>query len=207
MKPLITALLVSASVLLIGEAAGAASLASGQKLKVHVDPKMVDAETAALWQRFGSWCAIAEWQPAVKKCEASKEGDNVFRTLTLENGGKIKEKLLDETPTSYRYSIIESPLPVKNYEAQFSITLNPAAPGEVNVEWYATYDPADGKSEKSARALIDGSFKDGIAKIKVKLGDKASGAPARLDCARYLPAAGITIGVPCDQYGNGLKGR
>ncbi len=107
MQPLIVALLVSASVLLSSAAAGAASLASGQKLKVKVDPNKVDVETAALWQHFGGWCAIAEWQPAVKKCEESKEGDNVFRTLTLGNGGKIKEKLLDETLTSYRYSIIE----------------------------------------------------------------------------------------------------
>ena len=199
MKLLITALLVSVSVLLSSAPAGAANLASGQKLEVQVDPKKLDVETAALWQRFGGWCAIAEWQPAVKKCEESKEGDNVFRTLTLGNGGKIKEKLLDETPTSYRYSIIESPLPVKNYEAQFSITPDVAAPDEVNIEWYATYDAADGKTEKVARAFIDGSFKDGIANIKAKLGDKASGTPARLDCARYLPAAGITIAVPCDQ--------
>ena len=166
MKPLITALLVSASALLCSAPAGAASLASGQKLKVRVDPKKVEVETAALWQRFGGWCAIAEWQPAVKKCGESKEGDNVFRTLTLGNGGKIKEKLLAETPTSYRYSIIESPLPVKNYEAQFSITPDDAAPGEVNIEWYATYDAADGKAEKVAHAAIDGSFKDVIANIK-----------------------------------------
>ena len=198
MQPLIVALLVSASVLLSSAAAGAASLASGQKLKVKVDPNKVDVETAALWQHFGGWCAIAEWQPAVKKCEESKEGDNVFRTLTLGNGGKIKEKLLDETLTSYRYSIIESPLPVKNYEAQFSITPDVAAPGVVSIEWYATYDAADGKAEKVARAFIDGSFKDGIANIKTKLGDIASGTPARLDCARYLPAAGTTIAVPCD---------
>jgi hypothetical protein len=77
MKLLITALLVSVSVLLSSAPAGAANLASGQKLEVRVDPKKLDVETAALWQRFGGWCAIAEWQPAVKKCEESKEGDNV----------------------------------------------------------------------------------------------------------------------------------
>ena len=35
--------------------AGAANLASGQKLEVRVDPKKLDVETAALWQRFGGW--------------------------------------------------------------------------------------------------------------------------------------------------------
>ncbi len=153
--------------------ADAASLASGKKLEVKVDPKKVDAETAALWQRFGGWCAIAEWHPAVKKCEETKEGDDVFRTLTLGDGGKIKEKLLDKTPTSYRYAIVESPLPVKNYEAQFSVVPDDDDEDEVNIVWAATYDAADGKEDKDARGAIDGVFKDGIASLKGKIGDKA----------------------------------
>jgi polyketide cyclase/dehydrase/lipid transport protein len=199
MKSLITALLVSSSLILVSEVADAANLASGKKLEVKVDPKKIGEETTALWQRFGGWCAIAEWQPAVKKCEETKEGSNVFRTLTLGDGGKIKEKLLNKTPTSYRYAIVESPLPVKNYEAQFSVVPDDDHADEVNIVWAATYDAADGKNEKDARSLIDGSFKDGIASIKAKLGDKASGKPATLDCARYMPTAGITVAVPCDQ--------
>ena len=39
--------------------------------------------------------------------------------------------------------------------------------------WAATYDAADGKDDKEARKTIDGIFKDGIASIKGKLGDKA----------------------------------
>jgi hypothetical protein len=168
----ITALLLSAALLPLAGGAKAASLTSGKKLEVHVDEAKVEDEKKALWAQFGGWCAIAEWHPAVKSCEETKEGDAEFRTLTLQDGGKIKEKLLDRGPASYRYAIIESPLPVKNYEAQFTVTPDDDDLDEVNIVWAATYDAADGKEDGEARKTIDGIFKDGIGNIKAKLGDK-----------------------------------
>ncbi len=172
MKLPIIALLLSASLLPLAGGAKAASIASGKKLEVHVDEAKVEDEKKALWAQFGGWCAIAEWHPAIKTCEESKEGDVEYRTLTLQDGGKIKEKLLDKGPASYRYEIVESPLPVKNYEAQFSVTPDDDDLDEVNIVWAATYDPADGKEAADARKTIDGIFKDGIGNIKTKLGDK-----------------------------------
>ena len=151
MKSLFTALVVSCALAALCSAASAASLTSGKKLEVKVDPAKVAEETAALWDRFGGWCAIAEWHPAVKSCEEIKEGDDTYRTLTLQDGGVIKEKLLDKSGVSYRYAIVESPLPVKNYEAQFSVVPDDDDEDEVNVVWAATYDAADGKDDKEAR--------------------------------------------------------
>ena len=172
MKSLITTLLVACALIALGGAVEAASLTSSKKLEVNVDPAKVEAETAALWDRFGGWCAIAEWHPAVKTCEESKEGDDVYRTLTLQDGGKIKERLLDKSGVSYRYAIVESPLPVKNYEAQFSVVPDDDDEDEVNIVWAATYDAADGKDDKEARKTIDGIFKDGIGNIEKLLGGK-----------------------------------
>jgi hypothetical protein len=175
MRAVFTAVLAGCAVGALSLSAQAASLTTGKKLEVKIDPKKVDEEKKALWDRFGGWCAIAEWHPAVKSCTESKEGDAEFRTLTLADGGKIKEKLLDKSGTSYRYAIVESPLPVKNYEAQFSVTPDDDDEDEINIVWAATYDAADGKEDKEARKTIDGIFKDGIASIKEKLGDKAGG--------------------------------
>ena len=94
MKLPITALLLSAAFLPFAGGAHAASLTSGKKLEIHVDEAKVEDEKKALWAQFGGWCAIAEWHPAIKSCEESKEGDAEYRTLTLQDGGKIKEKLL-----------------------------------------------------------------------------------------------------------------
>jgi len=173
MKLPITALLLSSVALLpLAGAAQAASLTTGKKMEIRVDEDKVEAERQALWERFGGWCAIAEWHPAVKTCEESKEGDAEFRTLTLQDGGVIKEKLVDRRGTSYQYEIVESPLPVKNYNAQFSVTPDDDDLDEVNIVWAATYDAADGKDDKEARNTIDGIFKDGIDSIKGKLGDR-----------------------------------
>jgi hypothetical protein len=73
---------------------------------------------------------------------------------------------------SYRYSIVESPLPVKNYEAQFSVTPDDDDLDEINVVWSSTYDAADGKEDKEARSTIDGIFKAGIDSIKATYGKK-----------------------------------
>lgn len=173
MRRPLTALMLAAGALAVGTAgASAASLVSAKKLELNVDETKTEAERKALWEKVGGWCAIKEWHPAVAACDESKEGEDTFRTLTLKDGGKIKEKLVDTGTTSYRYIILESPFPVKNYEAQFSVTPDDDDLDEINVVWSATYDPADGKDDKEARAAIDGVFKAGIDSIKATYGTK-----------------------------------
>jgi Polyketide cyclase / dehydrase and lipid transport len=153
--------------------ANAASLAVGKKLELKVDPAKMKEERARLWTQFGGWCAIKDWHPAVVSCEESTEGDSKVRLLTLKDGGKIKEKLLDVKPNFYRYEILESPLPVKNYQAQFALTPDDDDEDEINFAWSAVFDPADGKTEKEAHDVIDGIFKAGLDNIKTMAGTKA----------------------------------
>jgi hypothetical protein len=171
MKTTIAAAVLTGAALVLGAVtASAASLVSAKKLEVDVDEAKVEAERAALWEKIGGWCAISEWHPAIAKCEASKEGETEFRTLTLKDGGVIKERLLERGNATYKYEIIESPLPVKNYSAQFSVTPDDDDLDEINVLWSATYD-ANGKEDKEARKVIDGIFKDGMDSIKAKYAD------------------------------------
>lgn len=162
-------LVTTISVLGVATAAHAAGLTSGKKLEIDVDAKKVAEEGAAIWAKVGGWCAISDWHPAVAKCEESKDGADEFRTLTLKDGGVIKEKLVSKTDKSYKYQIVEGPLPVKNYEAQFSLTPDDDDEDEVNLVWAATYDAADGKDAKEARKVIDGIFKAGMDSLKDKV--------------------------------------
>jgi len=171
MKKLINCLVAGAMLALVSVPAIAASVAVGKKLEVNVDPKKMNEEKAALWAKFGGWCAIKDWHPAIASCEESMEGDAKFRTLTLKDGGgKIKEKLLESVDGRYKYAIIESPLPVKNYEAQFALTPDDDDEDEINFAWSATFDPADGKTAKEARGVIDGIFDAGLDNIKKMTG-------------------------------------
>ena len=149
----------------------AASLAVGKKLELKVDPQKMNEERAALWQKFGGWCAIKDWHPAIANCEESTEGDAKIRVLTLKDGGKIKEKLLDEQPNFYRYEILESPLPVKNYQAQFALTPDDDDEDEINFAWSAVFD-ANAAPDKEAHDTIEGIFKTGLDNIKVMAATK-----------------------------------
>ena len=155
----------------VAGSANAASIAVGKKLELKVDPKNMAAEQERLWKQFGGWCAIKDWHPAVASCEESTEDGAKVRVLTLEGGGTIKEKLLDEKPNFYRYEILESPLPVKNYQAQFALTPDDDDEDEINFAWSATFD-ANGKTNKEAHDAIDGIFKAGLDKIKTMAGTK-----------------------------------
>jgi hypothetical protein len=166
MKQVVATVIVGGVMLAVGTmAADAASLVSAKKLEINVEEAKVEAERKALWAKIGGWCAIADWHPAIAKCESSKDGDVEFRTLTLKSGGVIKEKLLETGTASYKYEIIESPLPVKNYTAMFSVTPDDDNLDEINVLWSATFD-ANGKEDKEARGVIDGIFKAGMESIK-----------------------------------------
>jgi carbon monoxide dehydrogenase subunit G len=115
----------------------------------------------AVWQRIGDFCAIQAWHPAVSKCEQTEEGGATHRTLTTTDGGTIKEKLIEQTDTSYTYEIVESPLPVENYRATISVSVEG---DRTRVDWRGSFD-AKGQSDADAKAVISGIYKAGLEQI------------------------------------------
>ncbi len=138
--------------------------ASAVEVKRKVE---VDGEIAKVWSQVGGWCAIGTWHPVIAKCEESESGGKKQRTLTTKDGGVIKETMLSSTPTSYTYQIDESPLPVSNYQATFSVVPDDDDKEEVNIVWSAKFDPK-GK-EADAKKVINDIFKAGLDSIKKKL--------------------------------------
>jgi hypothetical protein len=141
-------------------------------------------EVTAVWKIAGAFCSIDDWHPAVKQCEEVTEGDDTFRILTLQDGGKIKEKLTDSSDESYSYEIVESPLPVKDHKATLSVEPG-RNEGFTTVVWTAEFDPA-GVSEQDARKTISGIFGDGLKGIKKKAlelvgGQTTGGGPSGTD--------------------------
>jgi hypothetical protein len=154
-----TKVIAAAAVLAV--CATAAVAASG--ISVRQTAKVTGTNTD-IWAKVGGFCAIKDWHPALAGCEESKEGDATFRTLTLKDGGKIKEKLTGTTDTGYTYQIIDGPLPVKDYSASFSARADNDEPGKTIVVWSASF-AAKGKPDSEARVVIEGIFKDGLKSI------------------------------------------
>jgi hypothetical protein len=117
-----------------------------------------------VWEIAGGFCAIKTWHPAVADCVESKEGDATFRTITLKDGGKLKEKLTGKDDLSYSYEIVESPLPVKNYKAKLWMEVDDE-PNRSVIYWQADFD-ANGATDDEAKAKITTILGDGIKGIK-----------------------------------------
>ncbi|NOT72993.1 MAG: SRPBCC family protein [Hyphomicrobium sp.] len=142
--------------------AGTTLAASGVVTSKGIEIK---GKTAAdVLAKFGAFCAIKDWHPAVAKCDESKEGNDTFRTLTLKDGGVIKEKLTSKGDEGYSYKIVESPLPVKDYMATFSIKKDGDGDNAVRINWLASYQ-AKGKTEAEAKAVIEGIFDAGLKSL------------------------------------------
>jgi len=121
---------------------------------------------AEVWVVAGeTFCTIKDWLPAVAECEETKEGDVTFRTLTLKDGGKIKEKLTGTEDLAYTYEITESPLPVTNYSSKLWVEEDDE-PDRTVIYWQSEFDPADGTSEDDAKKIITGILGDGVKGIK-----------------------------------------
>jgi hypothetical protein len=136
---------------------------------------------ADVWAVVGDFCAIKDWHPAVAECEKITEDGDTYRILTLGDGGKIKEKLTDTEDTGYSYEIVESPLPVKNYEATIYVGEDDE-PDRVEIVWEAKFDAADGSTDEEATKVITGIFNDGVGGIKkaaIKAYDEREAAAGR----------------------------
>ncbi|MBH0238143.1 SRPBCC family protein [Methylobrevis albus] len=154
--------------LLIGLAAGlfftAPALAIEAKKRVEDQGITVDAA----WSAIGDFCGIAAWHPAVAKCTLSEKDGATFRTLDLNGGGSILEKLesWSDAEHKYTYSIVESPLPVANYVSTLSTKADDD--GGAGIRWTGTFD-AKGATDDEAKAAIEGIYAAGLDGLLAKV--------------------------------------
>jgi carbon monoxide dehydrogenase subunit G len=126
----------------------------------------VPALPEAVWKTIGDFCGIANWHPAIEKCEISKKDGAAFRTLSLKGGGTILEKQTawDDKSRTYSYTIEESPLPVANYKATISVA--PKGSGS-SITWTSNFN-AKGADDAKAASIIGGIFDAGLGAIAAK---------------------------------------
>jgi Polyketide cyclase / dehydrase and lipid transport len=157
--------LVTVGVLAIGTLS-AQALEARRRSEVPGTPPVI-------WAAVGDFCAIKDWHPLIADCKQTQEGDVTFRTLTLKDGGTIKEKLTDKDDLSYSYEIVESPLPVKNYKAKLWVEPDDE-PERTAVYWEAEFD-ANGASDDEATKKVYDILVAGMKGIKKVALEKTPG--------------------------------
>ena len=129
----------------------------------------INASADAVWEVVRDFGGVAKWIGPVTGCTMAGEGVGAVRTVTLEGGAEVQERLeaLDDGARSLSYAIVSSPLPIENYLS--TIQVSAASDDECEVAWSSTFDvaPAD---EAEMKTLVAGVYTAGFEGLKKLLG-------------------------------------
>jgi hypothetical protein len=160
---------------MLGPALATAHGPTRQKVVEQVE---INAPPEKVWAVIGNFQDMG-WHPVVAKTEgAGGNEQGATRTLTLQSGGKIHEKLnkYDKEGRSLSYEITEVDvmvLPVTNYSSTLAVK---GEGGKSTVEWRGAFyrgfmnnDPPPELSDEAATKAITGVYRGGLDALKKKL--------------------------------------
>jgi len=129
----------------------------------------VAASAQDVWAILSDFGGI-EPNEMIASCTVEGEGVGALRTIGLNGGGEILERLEshDDGARVFSYAIVkECPLPVQNYLS--TVKVSDSGAGACSVDWSSTFD-AVGAPEADVIKLIEGVYKVGIQRARDKLG-------------------------------------
>lgn len=149
--------------------------ADAKKLTVS-ESVTINAPAAKVWEKVHNFNDLGAWHPAVAKTEITSGTNNkkgAVRQLTLQDGGKINEKLLafSDKHMTFKYTIIDGVLPVSNYVS--SITVKADGANKSTVVWHGDFkrkdlnsNPAKDQDDETATKTITGVYRGGLDNLK-----------------------------------------
>ncbi len=133
---------------------------------VNVEMKTsVNASAQDVWQVVGDFSKLHKFVAAVSECVADSSEVGAQRTLTLQDGALLVERLesIDHDAKTLEYSIVSGPLPVANYRSKMEV--REAGTEKCEVHWSSSFD-ASGASEEEAKGIIEGVYSMGFSGLK-----------------------------------------
>jgi uncharacterized protein YndB with AHSA1/START domain len=158
--------------------AGSAAFADPPKTLKIVESVNVAAPVDEVWDAVKDFDSLHKWHPGFSADEIVKGKNNTpgaVRKVTVKDGPSFTEELLafDAAKHTYKYRIVESPLPVRDYVSH--ITVKPGPGGGSRVTWSGTFkrkstsdEPPEGENDTAANKLISGVYDAGLAGLKKK---------------------------------------
>lgn len=120
-----------------------------------------------LWALIGDFGDTGKWSGRPPEgCVQAGEGIGALRTLTLADGRQVVDRLEAQTPNSYSYSIVTSPLPYKSYRATMAVASIDAKSSRFT--WTGEFEPL-GMSDDEAIAFTKGVYAMGIGLMQKTL--------------------------------------
>jgi hypothetical protein len=147
--------------LLVGATAGA--LAAGQPVSV-TERVALAAAPARTWQTISDFEGWQAWHPAFAGTVITKGHGNdagTVRVLTAKDGAVFTEELVayDAAARTYRYRILQSPLPIDGYVSTLEVR---GDAGGSSVVWSSIFEIRDGASEADVKKAIAAVYRSGL---------------------------------------------
>lgn len=135
---------------------------------------VIDAPIDAVWTFARDYNGHGDWHPIIAEShiEDDRPADQVgcVRAFTTADGGFLRERLLSfsDRDHSFTYTILESPMPIKNYIATFRCT--PVTEGgRTFVEWWADFDVGAADEADIRHRVGRNTFAQGIRAIAARV--------------------------------------
>lgn len=126
----------------------------------------LNVPAAEVWKLIGGFGDIPDWHPAAASCTLHDERGETRRVISLVGGGSITERLVaqDDAAMSCTYAIVESPLPVSEYQSTISVT---PSSGGCEVQWSGRFEPA-GVPATRAEEVVAGIYDAGLGALATR---------------------------------------
>ncbi|MDR3509555.1 MAG: SRPBCC family protein [Caulobacteraceae bacterium] len=103
---------------------------------------------AQVWSVIGDFFGMKAWAPAVESEERQVEGDAEYRVLTLRDGQRFKERLLERGDYFYTYTL---PRPgMSGYRS--TVRAAPVADDQARIELDISFAPQPGADAEALEA-------------------------------------------------------
>ncbi len=138
----------------------AAALEVRQSVEVKAPPEQV-------WALIGNFCSIAKWHPVIADCALSQKDGVATRKLTTVDGAVLLEKRVQysDEGMSYTYTILDSPLPVRDYTSTLAVM---DQGGGSMITWSGEFE-AKGAPDAKAKDVITGIYQAGLKSLQDRL--------------------------------------
>lgn len=139
-------------------------------IKVYTS-SVIDAPAERVWEVVRDFDGLPNWHPAIadSRIESGQAADRIgcIRSFHTKDGGLIREQLLTLSDFDYEctYSILESPMGVRNYVATLKLT--PVTDGNRTfAEWSAEFDCDEARERELTQLIGQGVFQGGFDALK-----------------------------------------
>ena len=153
---------------LLMASSAASAFAGTLSVTEEVELKASPARTWAVINDFQRW---QTWHPAFASTEITQGTGNTkgtVRVLATQDGAKFTEELLSYDPAShsYRYRIIESPLPISGYVSKIEVKKSHSGS---RIIWSSDFTVNPGASAEDMKKTIAGVYRAGLDNLRSNL--------------------------------------